>query len=72
MTIGIYGLKKFLFNRLKVSEPGPAYIHIPNDFDEEFFLQLIEEIAVRNYKNRVGKTREWNEALDLAILNLTC
>ena len=47
LPIGLNGLKEVLFNRLKVSEPGPAYIHISDYFDNEFCLQLTSEKAVK-------------------------
>ena len=75
--IGTNGLKEVLFNRLKVSDPGPAYIHISHDFDDEFCLQLTAEKAVKKYSKGIPriewvKIRARNEALDLSVLNLAC
>ena len=62
-----------LFNRLKVKEPGSANILILHDFDDEFFLQLMAEKAVKRYSKGIPriewvKTRARNEVLDLSVL----
>ena len=77
IPIGVNGLKEVLFNRLKVTEPGPAYIHISHDFDDEFCLQLTAEKQVRKFSKGIPKiewvkTRARNEALDLVVLGLAC
>ena len=77
IPIGVNGLKEVLFNRLKVTEPGPAYIHISHDFDDEFCLQLTAEKQVRKFTHGIQKI-EWvkirgrNEALDLVVFALAC
>ncbi len=58
--IGTNVMKEVLFNRLKVSELGLAYIHISHDFDDEFCLQVTAEKAVKKIfeghsQNRVGQ-----------------
>jgi len=73
--IGTNTLKEVLFSRLRVKEPGPAYWHIPDHFDEEFCYQLTAEKAVKRYSKGISrieyiKLRPRNEALDLAVLNL--
>ena len=73
--IGVNGLKELLFSRLKVTEPGPTYMHIPEHFDDEWCLQLVSEKTVKRFSRGIlhidwVKLRTRNEALDLAVLNL--
>ena len=73
--VGTNTLKEVLFARLRVKEPGPAFWHIPDHFDEEFCYQLTAEKAVKRYSKGIPrieyiKLRPRNEALDLAVLNL--
>jgi phage terminase large subunit GpA-like protein len=73
--VGTNTLKEVLFARLRVKEPGPAFWHIPEHFDEEFCYQLTAEKAVKRYSKGIPrieyiKLRPRNEALDLAVLNL--
>ena len=75
--------KALIYSRLKITHPGPAYIHFPNDanFDDEYFAQLTAEKLVtkmrgtRPYTEWV-QTRPRNETLDcfkyaLAALRLS-
>ena len=75
--------KALIYSRLKITQPGPAYIHFPNatGFDDEYFAQLTAEKLVtkmrgtRPYAEWV-QTRPRNEALDcwkyaLAALRLS-
>ena len=75
--------KALLYSRLKLTEPGPGYIHFPNNssFDDEYFAQLTAEKLVtkirgtRPYVEWV-QTRPRNEANDclryaLAALRLS-
>jgi phage terminase large subunit GpA-like protein len=73
--VGTITLKDVLFSRLKVSEVGPAYWHIPEKFDAEWCYQLTAEKAVKRYTRGIPRTeyiklRPRNEALDLTVLNL--
>jgi phage terminase large subunit GpA-like protein len=75
-TIGVDQAKENLMGRLRVENPGPAYLHFPQaDWcDEEYFKQLTAEHQVRQ---RIGhierliwkKRRDGmnNEALDCAV-----
>jgi len=76
-TIGIDAAKRLLFDRLKVEEPGPGYIHFPSvDWcDDEFARQLTSERLVT--KRERGRPKQvWepvrarNEALDLYVYGL--
>lgn len=75
--------KALIYARLKITTPGPGYLHWPAepDFDDEFFAQLTAEKLVtkirgtRPYSEWV-QTRPRNEALDclkyaLAALRLS-
>lgn len=49
-VIGVDTIKAVLYGRLgKVLEPGPGYIHLPQDVDAEFVKQLTSEKAVTKY-----------------------
>lgn len=75
--IGVDQGKAILYARLKRMEPGPEYIHFPNDaaFDEEYFAQLAAERLVTKFKGQRPfqewvKTRPRNEALDCLVYAL--
>jgi phage terminase large subunit GpA-like protein len=60
--------------RLRVEQPGPAYLHFPQEewCDEEYFLQLTSEYQARQRLGNVErlvwkKRRDRNEALDCAV-----
>jgi phage terminase large subunit GpA-like protein len=77
--IGVDTAKDAIYGRLRISKPGPGYIHFPvgQGFDEEFYRQLTSEQVVT--RKREGRPyRVWvlppgrrNEALDCAVLALT-
>ena len=75
--LGVDQAKTLIYARLKLSDPGPGYLHFPADpaFDDEYFAQLAAEQLVR--KSRGSRVfSEWkqlrprNEALDCLILAL--
>lgn len=76
--VGTVAAKDTLFSRLKLTEPGPGYIHFPDrpEYDEEHFAQLAAEEKRNRYDRGVltgyfyKKTRARNEALDLKVYNL--
>lgn len=75
MPLGTDTAKDLVFARLKVSTPGPGYMHFPDFVDDEYFDQLTSEKVVTRYRGgrpvRVyEKTRPRNEALDLEVLCL--
>ena len=77
-TIGTDAGKDIIFGRLKITEPGPGFIHFPAlpNYDEEYFAQLCSEVKIMKrlrgvvvgYKYR--QTRHRNETLDLFVYNL--
>lgn len=75
--LGVDQGKSMVYSRLKNTEPGPGFVHFPDDsaFDEEYFEQLTAEKLVERVKG-MKKFYEWvqkrprNEALDIAVGNL--
>lgn len=75
--LGVDQGKALIYSRLKLQQPGPGYIHFPQDpaFDDEYFAQLAAEKLVTKIKS--GRpTQEWvqtrprNEALDCLLYAL--
>jgi phage terminase large subunit GpA-like protein len=71
--------KDIIFARLRVTEPGPRYMHFPkgHGYDEEHFLQLTAEVLKTKYTHGFPtqfyeKIRDRNEALDLRVYWLAC
>lgn len=75
--VGVDQAKALLFARLKITQPGPGYIHFPNtsDFDDEYFAQLTAEKLVTRMRG-TRPVAEWvqsrprNEALDCGNYSL--
>lgn len=69
--VGVDQAKALLFARLKITQPGPGYIHFANisDFDDEYFAQLTAEKLLPRMRG-TRPVLEWvqsrprNEALD--------
>lgn len=78
--LGTMALKDTIFARMKLTEPGPGYMHFPrkDGYDQEYFEGLTSEVKKPKYKPRshvqIGysyeKTRDRNEPLDLEVYNL--
>lgn len=74
--LGVDTAKQRIYARLKVTEPGPGYMHFPMPRDEEYFRQLTsEQLMTKYYKGHPRK--EWilppgmrNEALDITVYAL--
>jgi phage terminase large subunit GpA-like protein len=81
-TVGTDLCKALIQSRLKVTEKGPGYVHLPlahqvgqqfrYGVDEEFIAQLTAEKLVTKFKSGFGskvwvKTRARNEALDMTV-----
>jgi phage terminase large subunit GpA-like protein len=68
--------KDVVLSRLRISSPGPGFVHLPEWADEEYLAQLTAEKAIRKYVKGRGAVREWvklrerNEALDLEVYAL--
>jgi phage terminase large subunit GpA-like protein len=73
-TIGTETAKDEISSELLITEPGPGYMHFPEDRDESYFKQLRSERPVTRYMRGKGR-RQWekirqsarNEALDLRV-----
>ena len=72
--VGVDAVKDALFARLKLTEPGPGFVHFSRDRDAEYFRQLTaERVVTRFQKGR--PIRSWqprqsgarNEALDTFV-----
>lgn len=72
---GVFSGKDMLMSRLKITEPGPRYIHNPIRFPSEFFEQYAAEKKENAIKN--GRlVQKWvpvmarNETIDLEVYNI--
>lgn len=76
--VGTVAAKDTIFSRLKLTEPGPGYMHFPDrpEYDQEHFEQLAGEEKRNKYDRGVltgyfyKKVRARNEGLDLKVYNL--
>lgn len=65
--VGVHGIKKMLYGRLKLTKPGPRFIHLPQGLPDDYYQQLTAEKLIVS-----GTKEEWrrdgrNEALDCAV-----
>ncbi len=75
--IGTDSAKDNIFANLKLTDPGPGYLHWPNliAYDEEYFQQVCSECKVpiksrgRTVGSKYMKLRDRNEALDILVGN---
>lgn len=78
--LGTNALKDTIFARMKLTEPGPGFMHFPRrgEYDEEYFQGLASEVKKPRYKPRshiqtgyyYEKEFTRNEPLDLEVYNL--
>ena len=70
--VGTDTAKDLFFGRLKVTQPGPGYVHFSNELPEEWFRQLTAEARLL-VKTAQGEQSRWvsqrprNEALDCTV-----
>ena len=77
-VLGVDTAKDTIYNRLRITKPGPGYIHFPacDAIDVEFFDQLTNEQVVtrkregRPYRVWVLPSGKRNEILDCVVLAL--
>ncbi len=75
-TLGVDTAKDMIYSRLRIPAPGPGFMHLPDWADLEYANQLTAERSIRKYVKGKGATRQWvktrerNEALDLAVMAL--
>jgi len=76
-SVGTDTAKESIFSRLKITEPGPRFMHFPKGqgYTESYFKQLCSE-KIQTTMERGVVRRRWvkqadrNEALDLRVYNL--
>jgi phage terminase large subunit GpA-like protein len=70
-VVGVDQVKEVIYNRLKITEPGPGFSHFPVTRDRDYFEMLTAEVRVPDYtgttpkftwKKKTASSR--NEALD--------
>lgn len=76
-TIGTDKAKEAIFMRLKVTMPGPGYMHFPVYYTKDYFEQLTSErqkpVYRHGYKKLIWEKKSQkarNEALDIRVYNL--
>lgn len=69
-TLGVHKIKKTLYGRLRLTKPGPRYIHFPHDLPDEYYRQLTAEKLIRKHEDGTPKEEfkktYANECLDCA------
>jgi phage terminase large subunit GpA-like protein len=78
--LGTNALKDTLFARMKLTKPGPGFMHFPrrDGYDEDYFKGLASEVKKPRYKprsavqtgNYYDKIYTRNEPLDLSVYSL--
>jgi phage terminase large subunit GpA-like protein len=74
--VGTDTAKDLIFGRLKVTQPGPGYVHFSKDLPESFYEQLTVEarVPVRTASGHVTRWvnvhRRRNEAIDCSVYAL--
>jgi len=72
-TIGTDVAKGTIYNRLKLTTPGPGFIHFPIGLNDEFYRQLTAEKIVKSYNNQGFAVQKWiktrarNDVLDCKV-----
>jgi phage terminase large subunit GpA-like protein len=76
-TVATFPAKDRIYSRLRLTEPGPGFIHLPDWATDEFLAQVTGEkkIPVLNRRTKTNryvwvKTHSSNEALDLTVYAL--
>lgn len=75
--VGTDTAKDLFFGRLKVTQPGPGYVHFSKHLPVEWFNGLTSEVR-KSIKTSKGETHRWvktaarNEALDTTVYALFC
>ena len=75
--VGTSTAKSTIYTRLRITTPGPRYIHFPMSLDDDFYRQLTSEKHVTRYDKSGQPKREWvlpsgrrNEGLDCMVYTL--
>lgn len=75
--VGTDTAKDLLFGRLKLTAPGPGYVHFSRELPEEFYLGLTAEQRVmrklaKGYEFAWTPIRPRNEPLDCTVYSMFC
>ena len=65
--LNVASLKDTVSVRLRRDEPGPGYVHVPEDFAADWFEELTAE---EKRDGKWVKVRPRNETLDLSVYNI--
>lgn len=64
-VIGVHALKNVIARRLGIAEPGPGYIHAPDDAPGFYFREVMGERLVGGRWEKTGANESW----DLEVYN---
>jgi phage terminase large subunit GpA-like protein len=66
--LGVHRIKKLLYGRLKLTKPGPRYLHFPHNLSDEYYRQLTSEKLITHASGKEEFKKEGrNETLDCAV-----
>jgi len=70
--IGVSQAKLVIYERLRMTDPGPGYMHFPSHYDPHYFKGLTAEKLITRYNKGFPvkewhKVRERNEPLDCRV-----
>ena len=74
-TVNVDDAKTIIFNRLRITEPGPGFCHFPSHYSDQHYKQLTNEEKIEKRKRGVLIGYEWrqkgpNEQLDCRVYSL--
>lgn len=75
-AIGTWEAKDRIYERLRMTEPGPGFMHFNKRYGENYFQQLVVEKVSIEYdggqeiRKYLNEQNERNEAIDLRVGNL--
>jgi hypothetical protein len=74
VVLGVDSVKDAVYARLKLTTPGPGFVHFPRSLDADYFRQLTAERVVTRFEKgrpirswRPKRDGEHNEALDTFV-----
>jgi len=70
--VGTEAAKQSIYGRLKLEEAGPGYMHLPENYNTEYFRQLTSERLVYRKGKRIWELMAGrrNESLDCKVYSL--
>ena len=74
-AVNVDDAKTIIFNRLRITEPGPGFCHFPSHYSDQHYKQLTNEEKIEKRKRGVLIGYEWrqkgpNEQLDCRAYSL--